>query len=131
MTRYFRIQPAGLGIDHKSEDSNGDRISLHVFNDPVSLWGLDVSFSSYGDEIVIIDGGDCWDNGDVEGVAIDGSAAHVVARMTLSQFVATYAPGWLQWVADDLDCEVGDLDEHDILSHRVNGKCADRFLLPF
>jgi hypothetical protein len=129
-SRFFRIQPAGLGISHLSEDSSGMATCLHVFNDAVSLWNLDVDISHYGDEIVIIEAPHYWDHGDVEGVAINPDAAMLVERLTIPEFVARYAPGWAEAVADDLECDIFDLDNDDLLTHRAGCKTVDDFIQP-
>lgn len=78
---YYRIQPKGKGIDHKSEDSNNETLNLHVFTEPRQTLRPDGYRNDYGSEVVVIasDGHD--DNGDVEGVGIDGSKAKIIGRM--------------------------------------------------
>lgn len=86
MAIYYRIQPAGLGIDHASEDSAGDRASLHVLTSPSSVFNMDLEPEGYGDEVVVIEADRHWDNGDVEGVAIDGRRARVVGRIPIDEY---------------------------------------------
>lgn len=58
----------------------GEREALHVFKYPTDTFNLDGDLTRYGNEVVVIEGGSCWPNGDVEGVAIDGTTARIVAR---------------------------------------------------
>lgn len=89
---YFRIQPKGLGIaGHLSESSDGSKENLHVFTEPWQVLATDVSPKTYGDEVVVISGGEYVDNGDVEGVGIDPSGASIVARFSYSEWVAKIA----------------------------------------
>jgi len=109
MNRYFRIQPAGLGLDHRSETSafvtetvvDADSCErevetlrsaladgLHVFATAEELLSTDVPAQSYGDEVVVLEAERHWANGDVEGVCVDGSKARVVARIPLEKFRA-------------------------------------------
>ncbi len=95
MARYFRIQPAGLGLaGHYSETSN-DELSdgLHVFDSPMGVVSTDVPAHVYGDEVVVIEAADEWPNDDVEGVCIDPETAQIVARHTWAGFLAAYFPG--------------------------------------
>jgi hypothetical protein len=80
MARYYRIQPSGLSLAHRSEDSAGERLGLHVFEYAVDTFRLDGPVSFYGDEVIVIEANGHSANGDVEGVAIDGAAAQIVAR---------------------------------------------------
>lgn len=85
--RYYRLQPAGLGIDHRSEASDGERADgLHVLTSPTQLDCLDCPFEAYGDEVVVIEADRHWSHGDVEGVCIDGAVATIVARVPLAEF---------------------------------------------
>lgn len=86
--RYFRIQPAGLDLNHLSETSSGDLADgLHVF------WVLHQVLSpdtgnpgDYGEEVVILEADHQWPNNDVEGVCVDGATARLVARIPLAKF---------------------------------------------
>jgi hypothetical protein len=109
--RYFRIQPAGLGLDHRSETSleevetdvdedgyeyqipTGRQVladGLHVFANAseVESGGYESDASRYGDEVVVIEAARDWPNGDAEGVCIDGSKATIVARVPVKKFRA-------------------------------------------
>ncbi len=87
MPRYYRVQPAGHALEHTSESSAGDADEgLDVFLHARDLLRLDADRSDYGDEIVVIEGGDWWDNEDVEGVRIDGAEARIVRRLTWDKF---------------------------------------------
>lgn len=87
--RYFRIQPAGLGLDHRSETSNGELADgLHVFWYVHQALRPDGSSPKrYGNEIVIVEASREWPNDDVEGVCIDGKESRVVARIPTDKFV--------------------------------------------
>lgn len=87
MTRYYRLQPAGLGLDHDSESSEGMRSGLDVFRRPSETLHLDGMASAYGDEVVVIEGDASWSNGDVEGVRINGNTARIVARYPWSTWI--------------------------------------------
>ena len=106
--RYFRIQPAGLGLDHLSETSSGELADgLHVFWMVHQVLRPDVPTKDYGNEIVVLEADYQWDNGDVEGVCIDGSAAKVVARYSLEQFEAMSAALDSEADADDFCASFG------------------------
>lgn len=94
MARYFRIQPAGLGIDgHYSTTSNDEQADgLHVFDEPNGVLATDGDSAWYGDEVVVIEGGESWANGDVEGECIDPSEASIIAKYSLEAFVAHFWP---------------------------------------
>jgi len=93
MSRYFRVQPAGLDIaGHYSQDSGDGIEGLHVFDEPGQVFATDVPMSVYGDEIVVVEAPDSWENGDVEGVCIDPSTAIIVARYAPAAFLAHYWP---------------------------------------
>ncbi len=124
--RYYRVQPAGLEItSHVSDDSSerdddenpyeAPARGLHVFEYPLDTLKTDVARGDlealstyYGDEVVVIEGGECWDNGDVEGVAIDPETARVVARYSLEKWLRTLAA----------NCSIGQIesgcDERDV-----------------
>jgi hypothetical protein len=81
MARYYRIQPAGLGLDHLSETSVDEPADgLHVFDSILQTFATDGPIEAYGDEVVVIEADRHWANGDVEGVCVDGARANVVAR---------------------------------------------------
>ena len=87
-TRYYRIQPAGLGIDHRSETSDGSlSVGLHVFQYAGAVACIDGPLSYYGDEVVEIEAPGHWDNGDVEGVEIDPSEATILRRWSAQEFL--------------------------------------------
>lgn len=120
--RYYRVQPAGLEIcSHRSEDSAGERAALHVFEYPLDTLKTDAGRGSlealaefYGDEVVVIDAGECWANGDVEGVAIDPTSATVVARYSLTD--------WCDALAAAAGLAIEDADEIlDALTHLDRG----------
>ncbi len=100
----YRIQPAGLGVNHKSEDSNGDRLHLHVFPSEYATIHCEGNPSDYGDEVVEIDVDDTWDNGDVEGVACDPANAVIVRRFTLNDFAKFAVPEVADLVEEEIDC---------------------------
>lgn len=82
MPTYFRVQPKGLGTDHDSESSAGSATGLDVFPRAFHLYRLDAPRKFYGDEVLVLEADRDWENGDVEGVRIDGKSARVLARMT-------------------------------------------------
>lgn len=89
-TRYYRVQPAGLGLDHRSETSAGELADgLHVFLNATEAEQPDVSPEAYGDEVVVLEAEHHWANGDVEGVCVDGSTARIVARIPHTEFRAS------------------------------------------
>lgn len=101
MVTVWRIQPAGLPVaGHRSEDSAGERLHLHVFASEVELFGTDVGADRYGDEIVELQVPETWGNGDVEGVACDPDAAVVVRRWSIRDWVDAVAPGWRDLVEE-------------------------------
>lgn len=88
MRHYYRVQPAGMGLDHRSETSNGEIADgLHVFLNAHEAESLSEGIG-YGDEVVILEAERHWANGDVEGVCVDGAKATVVARISHAEFRA-------------------------------------------
>lgn len=95
MATYWRIQPAGLDLSHFSEDSEGEATCLHVYTSQQDVIhcaegnsegsGLNGS-RLYGDEVVEIEGGESWENGDVEGVAINPATARITKRFSADEF---------------------------------------------
>lgn len=94
MATYFRIQPSGLEISHYSEDSAGDSDNLHVFDSPIATINCSENPTVYGDEVVEIDAVKSWDNGDVEGVAINPKKATITRRWTLEDFAREFFPNF-------------------------------------
>lgn len=87
--RFFRVQPAGLGLDHRSETSSGEVADgLHVFHNANEAESLSEGIG-YGDEVVVLEADNCWPNGDVEGVCVDGAHARIVARIPHAEFRAS------------------------------------------
>lgn len=104
MATYYRIQPAGLGIDHRSECSDGSIADgLHVFITPHETLcdSRDWIRTAYGDEIVVIEAAEHYANGDAEGNEIDPVMAQVVARIPLD----TWFSWWDDLAGDDLATE--------------------------
>lgn len=101
--KFYRIQPAGLSLNHKSEDSSGESLHLHVFDSIEATLNCEGVPSEYGDEVVEIEADNSWDNGDVEGVAINGHKAVIVNRFSLDQFAAIACPSVATLTADDLE----------------------------
>jgi hypothetical protein len=101
--KYFRIQPKGLEIKgHYSETSIGEEADgIHVFCNPsdifTAIWENGM-IEAYGDEILVIEAGDWWDNGDLEGVCIDPEESHIVRRLSWPEWVVI----WKQAIAVDL-----------------------------
>lgn len=99
MALYYRIQPKGLDIKcHYSELSDSWETGeladgLHVFERPSetfhAIWYNGMR-EAYGDEIIVIEAEENWDNGDVEGVCIDPESAKVVARYSWNQWVSLW-----------------------------------------
>jgi hypothetical protein len=95
MRRYFRVQPPGLGLNHRSETSNDTLADgLHVFlhaheAESLSEWGVPRGGTpSEPLEVVVLEADRHWPNGDVEGVCVDGARALVVARIPHESFRA-------------------------------------------
>ena len=93
MTLYYRIQPAGLDISgHRSEASDDTLpVGIDVFRSAIDTLCTDVGAQVYGNEVLVIDAAEHWDNGDVEGVRIDPSSARVVARFSFAQWGALWS----------------------------------------
>lgn len=87
MTTVYRIQPPGLGLNHRSETSIGDLADgVHVFT---SLEGAARGVSEWVDhpgepkqELVTIEcnDDDLDDNGDYEGLLLYSGCGRIVAR---------------------------------------------------
>lgn len=103
MATFYRIQPAGLGLNHESEDSAGECNSLHVFDSMAATLNCEGRPTDYGDEVVEIEAPRSWENGDVEGVAINPATARIVARYTLNEFAAMACPEVASLDTDDVD----------------------------
>jgi len=84
--RYYRVQPAGLEIQgHRSEASVDDDEpeGIDVFLCARGLFRMRLDEREvYGDEVLVIEGGEWWDNEDVEGGRIDPEEATIVRRLT-------------------------------------------------
>lgn len=99
---YFRIQPKGLDVKgHYSETSTGEiSDGLHVFLAPsetfTAIWENGFR-DAYGDEIVVIEAGEWWDNGDLEGVCIDPDEARILKRYSWEEWVKL----WKEVIAKD------------------------------
>lgn len=102
--KVYRIQPVGLDVSHCSETSNGNAIDLHVFDSPLAAIQCEENPTVYGEEVVELEVDRVWDNGDVEGVACDGSRATVTQRWTLDEFAKFAAPEIADLTADEIDC---------------------------
>src|SRR5690606_21990695 len=101
---YYRIQPAGLGLNHLSEASDGTATGLHVFQYGWETYSTDVHREMYGDEIVVIEAPEHEDHGDVEGVQIPAARipdARIVRRFSLGE--------WDSLVSDATGIPVDDL----------------------
>lgn len=108
--KVYRIQPAGMELNHLSEDSNGDSLHLHVFDSAYAAIHCEECPTTYGDEVVEIEVDRAWDNGDVEGVACDGSKAVIVRRFTLDEFAKFAVPQVAERIADEIDCSMAFID---------------------
>lgn len=106
----YRIQPAGLGLNHKSEDSNGDCLHLHVFPSAYEAIHCEGHPADYGDEVVEIEVACTWDNGDVEGVACNGKNAVIVRRFTLNDFAKFAVPEVADLTEEEIDCSLAYAD---------------------
>lgn len=106
----YRIQPAGLDLNHQSEDSSGECNSLHVFDSASAAIHCEECPTVYGDEVVEIEVPRVWDNGDVEGVACDGSEARIVRRFALDEFAAFAVPAVAMMCGGEIDCSMAYAD---------------------
>lgn len=104
--RVFRIQPAGMDLNHQSEDSNGECLHLHVFPSAYAAIHCEECPTCYGDEVVEIEVDRTWDNGDVEGVACNGANAVIVRRFTLNDFAKFAVPEVAELVAEEIECRM-------------------------
>lgn len=105
--QVYRIQPVGLGVNHKSEDSNGDELSLHVFDSAIAAINCEGNPKDYGDEVIEIETDSVWDNGDVEGAACDGATAVIVRRFSLNEFAKFAVPQVADMSDDEIEEEFG------------------------
>lgn len=126
---YYRVQPVGLGLGHCSESSNGETADLHVFATAGEVFHLDAAVSLadvrrvYGGEVVEIAAPESWNNGDVEGVAIDPAAGRIVRRWSLEEFAVV--------AARELYDDAADLDGTEAWSlHRRHTNPADLEAIP-
>lgn len=93
-------------MDHCSEDSNGERGSLHVFESAAAAINCEECPTVYGDEVVEIEVAKVWGNGDVEGVACDGASAKIVRRFTLDEFAKFASPEVADLDRDEIECSM-------------------------
>lgn len=103
MNRYYRIQPKGLGVTHRSQTSNGESRGLHVVQTPEHLFGLEGKPRDYGGdapEVVEIESPWHRENGDVEGVEVDPMFSRITRRWSPDEFALQVHP-WLK--EHDLD----------------------------
>lgn len=99
-----------MSLNHLSEDSNGDRLHLHVFESPYAAVHCEECPTRYGDEVVEISVDRVWDNGDVEGVACDGNKATIVRRFSLNDFAKFAVPAVAEMAEEDIDCSMAYAD---------------------
>jgi hypothetical protein len=117
MGEYYRIQPAGLGIKHRSETSTEELAEgLHVFEEPWQTLTTDVPARYYGDEVVVISAPGHRSTDDVEGVEIDHRTAKVIDRMSLDEWanrLAQAAHLESGWSYDELreEYDYGDIED--------------------
>lgn len=112
MEKFYRIQPAGKGIDHTSETSSGESDWLHVFSSAWQVWNTDGNIEDYGDEVVEIEAPRFRDNGDVEGCEVNPVESTLTRRWSLREFAQLFG------VDDDVDFDeivdvVEDIDAID------------------
>lgn len=92
---YYRIQPAGKEIKGYCSQTSAGEIAdgLHAFKYPYETYHTFQGFAAwedYGDEIVVVEAEDDWNNEDVEGVCIDPETAKIVARYSTSEWFALW-----------------------------------------
>lgn len=90
---WFRAQPAGLALDHRSECSDGSLADgVHVFQtlaQAVLQEGADQMGT--GHELVVIKGPErLADTGDVEGWLLPAGAGQIVGRYPFAALIAEY-----------------------------------------
>lgn len=118
MATYYRIQPTGLGITgHYSETSvtweTGELADgIHVFTAPCQTFATDGDMDSYGNEVVVIQADQEWDNGDVEGVCIDPEDAQIIARFSWESWIELWK-SIVTDAGDEFDIESMDLSDYD------------------
>lgn len=113
---FYRIQPAGLGLDHTSESAD-DALSdgyVYAYASPEETFHVDSgTWGTYGAELVVFEpAGDpadtrfeyVYDPGDVEGVAVmPGKVVARFAQADWDRFVRTVIRADGYEVADDED----------------------------
>lgn len=98
MATVYRIQPPGLGLNHRSECSTGDLADgVHVFTSlEEAARGVAEWVEHPGEpqqELVTIeaDEDDLDDNGDYEGLLLYSGCGRIVARRRFENWQAMYA----------------------------------------
>lgn len=104
--KVYRIQPAGMAANHKSEDSNGESKTLHVFDSAYAAIHCEENPTVYGNEVVELEVEKVWDNGDVEGVACNGAKAALTRRFTLDEFAKFAVPEVAGMNAEEIECSM-------------------------
>lgn len=90
MNRYFRLQPAGLGLSgHRSLTSNDETpYGIDVFLYAHNVIGSDTwAARDVNDEILVLESEEeGWDNEDAEGWRLDPETATIVARVPVTEW---------------------------------------------
>jgi len=95
MDTFYRVQPAGLGLDHHSASSRDiaedtETPGVDVFLSAWQVWNTDGFLADYGDEVIEIEAPKSWDNGDVEGVRVEPSQARITRRWSLDEYARAF-----------------------------------------
>ncbi len=87
---WFRVQPAGLGLDHLSECSDGSLADgVHVFQTLTQAVLQEGAWQMTDHELVVIQGPErLADTGDVEGWLLPTGHGEIIGRHDFSALVA-------------------------------------------
>jgi len=87
--KFYRIQPAGLGINPTAYTSAGDLLSgTWVYSGATCVFHPDADAEDYGNEVVEIESDHYYDPGDVEGVIVTDGV--ITRRWMLDEFARLF-----------------------------------------
>ena len=111
--KFYRIQPAGLGLNATGWTSNGDQVEgTFVFYTPFEVFKTDGDASQYGNEVIeIVDVEEEYDPGDTEGTCVIGG--RIARRWTLDAFARLFGAEDFADATDRRRMEELELDRYE------------------
>lgn len=111
--KFYRIQPAGLGLNATGWTSNGEQVEgTFVFYAPIEVFKTDGHAAQYGNEVIeIVDVEEECDPGDTEGTCVIGG--RISRRWTLDDFARLFGAEDFADATDRHRMEELELDRYD------------------